>query len=503
MQATDERPLIIFEMANNHMGSLDHGLRIVRAFGAIVEPFRNRFNFAFKLQYRNLDTFIHPDYQKRMDIKYIKRFQETRLTDEQFLGLKDEMLAQGFLPVCTPFDERSVDRVEAHGFRFLKIASCSLGDWPLMERIAKSPLPIIASTAGAPLDVLDQVVSFFDHRKRPLTLLHCIGEYPTPGAHIQLNQIDFLKARYPRQTIGFSTHESPDTICFVQMALAKGAFVFEKHVGLPLKDNPLNAYSANPAQVTSWLQAATEALEACGKPSGRYEPLKAEAESLHALRRGVYATSALVPGQRLAPTNLLLAMPTAPGQLTANELSKYVEFRVREAISPCGALFMDNLERTDHREKVLQIVQRVRTLLQEGHAVVSEQAEVEISHHYGLERFDQVGLTIINVVNRAYCKKLLVLLPGQHHPEQYHQQKEETFHILHGTVHVKLDGVESLAKPGDVLTVEREVRHEFWSDDGAVIEEISSTHLRDDSFYTDPAIMQNTSRKTQLTYFFG
>jgi D-lyxose ketol-isomerase len=47
------------------------------------------------------------------------------------------------------------------------------------------------------------------------------------------------------------------------------------------------------------------------------------------------------------------------------------------------------------------------------------------------------------------------------------------------------------------------VRHEFWSEAGAVIEEVSSTHFRDDSYYTDPAITQNTNRKTQLTYFFG
>jgi len=346
-------------------------------------------------------------------------------------------------------------------------------------------------------------VSFFDHRKRPLTLMHCIGEYPTPASHLQLNQIDFLKGRYPQHPIGFSTHEGPENLRFVQMAVAKGATVFEKHVGLPTADSPLNAYSASPEQIGAWLQATAEALEACGETSGRYEPLKAEAESLHALRRGVYVTSPVTAGDSLDFSHLMLAMPTEPGQLTANDLSKYAEFRVRSAIPAGGPVFTDNLERTDHREQVFQIVQRVRALLQEGHAVVSEKADVEISHHYGLDRFDEVGMTIINVVNRVYCKKLLVLLPGQHHPEQYHKQKEETFHILHGTVRVKLDDVETTAQPGEVLTVERGVRHEFWSEAGAIIEEISSTHFKEDSYYTDPAIAQNVHRKTQLTYFFG
>ena len=287
------------------------------------------------------------------------------------------------------------------------------------------------------------------------------------------------------------------------MALAKGARVFEKHVGMPLPEAPLNAYSASPEQIIPWLEAATEALEAIGIGHHRYEPTPAEADSLHELRRGVYAKRALQAGERLDPNEVLLCLPTQPGQLTANDLSKYVDYEALTPIPERGPVMVADLKCTDHRQRVLDIVQRVRALLQEGHTVVSEKADVEISHHYGLDRFDEVGMVIINIINRAYCKKLLVLLPGQHHPEQFHKQKEETFHILHGTVHVRLDGVESLVAPGDVLTVEHEVRHEFWSDDGAIIEEISSTHFRDDSYYSDPAIMQNTHRKTLLTYFFG
>jgi N-acetylneuraminate synthase len=36
-----------------------------------------------------------------------------------------------------------------------------------------------------------------------------------------------------------------------------------------------------------------------------------------------------------------------------------------------------------------------------------------------------------------------------------------------------------------------------------VIEEISSTHYKEDSFYTDESINQNPNRKTLLTYWMG
>ncbi|MEI7432494.1 MAG: N-acetylneuraminate synthase family protein, partial [Betaproteobacteria bacterium] len=142
MSAILNKPLFIFELANNHMGHVEHGLRVIREFGEVIREFD--FRFAFKLQYRDLDTFIHPDYQSRSDVKYVKRFQETRLSDADFVHLVAEMRRCGFIPMCTPFDEASVSKIEAQGIEIIKIASCSFNDWPLLERIAASDKPIVA-----------------------------------------------------------------------------------------------------------------------------------------------------------------------------------------------------------------------------------------------------------------------------------------------------------------------------------------------------------------------
>src|SRR3989338_10320048 len=123
MEIIDKKPLFIFEMANNHMGDVEHGLKIIREVHKVSKNFD--FNFAFKLKYRNLDTFIHPDYKDRMDLKYVKRFSETKLTEEEFLVLKKEAEKLGFVTMCTPFDEVSVDLVAKHNYDVLKVASCS------------------------------------------------------------------------------------------------------------------------------------------------------------------------------------------------------------------------------------------------------------------------------------------------------------------------------------------------------------------------------------------
>ena len=73
--------LYTFEMANNHMGSVSHAKLIIDKFGALVKKYK--LNASIKLQFRQLNTFIHKEYQKS-DLKYVKRFNETRLSKEQF-----------------------------------------------------------------------------------------------------------------------------------------------------------------------------------------------------------------------------------------------------------------------------------------------------------------------------------------------------------------------------------------------------------------------------------
>jgi sialic acid synthase SpsE len=78
MSNKSQRPLFIYEMANNHMGDVEHGIRIVHELKAASEGFP--FAFCIKLQYRDIATCIHPDYKSRFDLKYVKRFSETHLS---------------------------------------------------------------------------------------------------------------------------------------------------------------------------------------------------------------------------------------------------------------------------------------------------------------------------------------------------------------------------------------------------------------------------------------
>lgn len=500
---TDKIPenLFVLEMANNHMGDIEHGLKVVRSFGDVCR--KHPFSFAFKLQYRELDTFIHPAMKGRDDVKYIKRFLETRLAKADFDRLVSEMRAQGFLAMATPFDEASVALIGSQDLDIIKIASCSFTDWPLLEAVVQTKKPIIASTAGASLEEIDRVVSFLAHRGKEFAIMHCVGEYPTPKERMHLSQIDFLRRRYPDVRIGFSTHEDPSNTDAIRMAIAKGATVFEKHVGVAMDKYPLNAYSASPEQVDAWLDAARDAMTLCGIGADRLPRNPSEIASLRSLQRGVFVSRTVRKGETLQRGDVYFAFPPQEGQYTANDWSKYIRYEATADIPKDGPVSPGNSQQKDIREQVWGIVERVKAFLKQSQVVIPGSADLDISHHYGLEKFDEVGLTLLTVINRGYCKKLLVALPGQSHPEQYHKQKEETFHVLYGEILLELDGKSRVCRPGDVITVEPGVRHAFRSDSGAVIEEISTTHFKDDSYYTDPLIMANKHRKTLLTYWLG
>lgn len=491
--------LFIFEMANNHMGDLEHGLKILKMFHEACKDFA--FKFAFKFQYRNLDTFIHPDFRNRSDIKYVKRFLETNITEDQKKRLKDEAKSLGFITICTPFDEASVDLIEKHDYDIVKIASCSFTDWPLLERIAKTNKPIIASTAGASLEDIDKVVSFFEHRDKIMCLMHCVGEYPTKKENLQLNQIDLLKTRYPEVAIGYSTHESPDNIDAIKLAVGKGATIFERHVGVKTDRYDLNAYSSSPEQVSAWLKSAEEAFKMCGIFGERFGGTEKERSDLRGLQRGVFVKGAVTKGEKISLANTFLAIPNVDNQVVANEMSKYMEYIANRDMNANEPLLLADITVANLRDKVLKIVNQVKKLLVESRIALPNRMEMEISHHYGIDKFYEWGATIINCINREYCKKLIILLPGQNHPIHYHSKKEETFHVLYGDMSVHLDGLDKECKAGEMVTVERDKKHSFSSKSGAIFEEISTTHYKDDSFYDDKNVINNKNRKTALTFW--
>ena len=507
---TQDRPLVILEMANNHMGDIAHAKKIIDNYYNLIKKFKSRIDFAIKFQFRDIKTYIHSDFLNKKDDKYVSRFFVTQLSDDEWKKII-KYSKKKFITICTPFDEISVKKVVKFNFDFLKIASCSMDEWPLIETIAKfaKKKKIIASLGGGDENSIRNIISFFFSTKRKLKakFLYCVAKYPTSPENLNLSYFSFLRKIYGNKILGFSTHENPEESLSVSMAYSMGARIFEKHVAVETKKYKKNSYSVDVAQFENWLNSLNNTIIRYGTLNKRNLFLNEEKKNLSVFKRGVYLKKGITKtkGDVLKKKDFILAFPAKKGQLLSNDLSRFKEFKFINTKPLTGPVLKKNILIKNKRKKVEEIRDKIEQLIKTSNVVLRKDAKLEISHHYGIENFYKFGLTMTTIHNSEYCKKLLFLLKKQIHPEQYHKKKQETFFMLFGKIRLQLKDKKIkktiYLSEGDLFTIKPGVIHKFncLSKQGAVIEELSTTHAKADSFYVDDNITKNKFRKTFIS----
>jgi len=315
--------LFVLELANNHWGSVERGLKIIREHARVVRQYDIK--AAIKLQLRDVQGFIHPQYKGNTQLRYVKKTEATQLSQADFARLVQAIHDEGCIPMATPFDEASVDFCVELFLPILKIASSDVGDWPLLEKAASARRPVIISTGGADAKVLDDTVAFFAQQSIPLAINHCVSLYPSEDHELELHQIDWLRQRYPRHVIGLSTHEYHDWHSSMLLSYAKGARTWERHIDIEDGGIAVSPYCSLPAQCALWYAAFHKAQEMCGSAANQRRSIpKRETEYLNALVRGAYARHDLPPGHVVRKERLhhdfYFAIPLHKGQISCREI---------------------------------------------------------------------------------------------------------------------------------------------------------------------------------------
>lgn len=508
MSSIKNKPLVIYEMANNHMGNLSHAKKIINHYYNLSNKFKKfGIKFAFKFQFRDLDTFIHSTF-KNSDHSGVKRFEDTKFNNKQWDNLI-KYTKKKFLTICTAFDEPSVKKVIDYNFDYIKIASCSINDWPLIEYLAKriKKKKIIASLGGKTDNEIRDIISFFTNRNKNIKYFYCVAKYPTSPQDLNLSYFLKLQSIYGKKIAGFSTHENPDEVLSGAMAYAMGARIFEKHVNINSSKYIINKYSTTPDQIEKWLSYLSESIIRCGSQEKRNLFLKQEKKNLSQFERGAYVKKniKIKKGEIISEKNVVFAYPRSTNQLSANEFSKFNKFIVKKNLDEDQPIIRNHLIKKNSKTIVESIRDKVLNLIDKSKIIVPKDSRLEISHHRGLNKFNKYGLGMITVHNEKYCKKYLFIFQNQIHPAQYHNIKDETFFILFGSIRIILTKnkkkITRVLKAGDIVTIKPGTIHEFKgiSKNGAVIEELSTKHIKNDSFYLDKKINKNENRKSLIS----
>jgi N-acetylneuraminate synthase len=331
-------------MANNHWGNVVRGKKLIQDFGAIVR--HNSVRAAIKLQFRDVENFIHKKYKGNQDIRYIKKTEATKLSRIEIETLVQEIRKVSCIPMATPFDEKSVDLCAELNLPIIKIASSDVNDWLLLEKIASTKIPVIASSGGANEKQLDDLVAFFEKKQIPLAINHCVSLYPSEDEQLELNQIDYLIERYPEHVIGFSTHEYRSWEASMLISYAKGVRTWERHVDIDHEGVPVSPYCSKPEQIDRWFKSYQKAKEMCGGSNQERRTIpKAETEYLNALVRGIYLRNNINAGFEITnenfPENFYMAVPLLKGQLSVKEVMSGIT--IKHSLSKDSPLMVDDI----------------------------------------------------------------------------------------------------------------------------------------------------------------
>lgn len=128
---------------------------------------------------------------------------------------------------ASPWDIPAVDFLEDLNVVAYKVASASVTDIPLLERISETRRPVILSTGMSTLEQIDRAVEVLG--KENLTMMHATSTYPLPAEEANLRTIHTLQARYD-VPIGYSGHETGLQISLAAVAI--GACMVERHITL-------------------------------------------------------------------------------------------------------------------------------------------------------------------------------------------------------------------------------------------------------------------------------
>lgn len=201
---------IIAEIGQNHNGDMALAFELIRAA-------KERGADAAKFQLFDAKKLFPKENNPWYDYNC-----KTELKKDQVRALAKECKEAGIEFLASVFDCERVDWLEEIGTGRYKIASRSIRDKELVDRLCATGKPLLVSLGMWK----DADFPRFATRAK-VDFLYCIPEYPAPLSKVKLASVDFN--RYS----GFSDHTTG--INAAMAALSRGARIIEKHFTLDKK----------------------------------------------------------------------------------------------------------------------------------------------------------------------------------------------------------------------------------------------------------------------------
>ncbi len=339
----DEPTLVIAEIGNNHNGDVNAALELTEAAieaGADVVKFQMR-----DMPSLYVNAGDPADEREDLGTQYtldlLARFQ---LDEQEMFRVFDHCRSLGGIPLCTPWDLASLERLETYGLDAYKLASADLTNHELLRAAAATGRPLILSTGMSTEAEILETRALLDAVGAPFVLLHCNSAYPAPFRDVQLGYLDHL-ASLGDFPVGYSGHERGIAVAIA--AVARGAQVIEKHLTFDRRqegnDHKVSLLPTEFAQMVSGIREVEQALAA---PTER-SLTQGEVLNREVLAKSLVATTVIEVGE-VIEDHMIEAKSPGKG-LQPNRRSELVGRHAVRRIEP-GDFFYD----TDLRDQLVR-----------------------------------------------------------------------------------------------------------------------------------------------------
>lgn len=222
----DQPTFIIGEIGINHNGNLQVAKRLIDAASLAGCD-------AVKFQKRTPEKAVPPEYQNVMRetpwglITYLEYRYKVEFDEEQYAEIDRYCKDKGILWFASAWDEESVDFLENFSPSVFKVASASLTDGGLLDRLLQTGKPIMLSTGMSTMEEIEAAVDLVGIED--LLLAHSTSTYPCPPEELNLRMIHTLHDRFDCP-VGYSGHEVGLQTTLAAVTL--GADFVERHITL-------------------------------------------------------------------------------------------------------------------------------------------------------------------------------------------------------------------------------------------------------------------------------
>ena len=204
---------------------------------------------AIKFQvYRTKDLIS----KERDPVRY-KNFKRKELPYEAFEQLKRYAEDNRLIWFATPHTMDAFEFLKGLGVLLYKVGSGERSDSQILKSAINTGKTVFVSTGMRTNSEVMELISIYGSNH--MAYLHCVSMYPVMEAQVNLDFLDTLGiwCQLRQCTMGYSDH-FPGTYA-VELAVAKGAKIIEKHIKLPESTGQDNKVALNLKEFKNMVKA--------------------------------------------------------------------------------------------------------------------------------------------------------------------------------------------------------------------------------------------------------